>query len=80
MIPSATVILGENATSTTSVTDDVVCYMQSIVDENIKEGVSVLFVTLRSNDSAAAFGRDLSVINVPPSDGVLLIIWSTLTR
>ena len=68
ILPSATVILGENATSDTTVTDDVVCYMVSIADENVKEGIEVIFITLNSSDSAADSGRDLAMINVPSSD------------
>ena len=49
--------------------NDVACFNFSQSEDDIKEGLEVVVLTLNTTDSAVCLGRDFSLVNIPPNGG-----------
>ena len=52
----------------------VTCFNFSEAEDGIKEGLEIIFFSLRSSDPGVSLGRDLTVVQVPPNGGIRDII------
>ena len=65
----ANLALGEGANSFNTVDSDTACFNYTQTEDLVKEGLEVIVLSLDSTDPNVCFGRDSTLVRVPPNGG-----------
>ena len=65
----ANLIVGEGASHSNTITNDMPCFPFGESEDNVKEGLEAVILTLNTSDSSVCIGRDFTIVNIPPNGG-----------
>ena len=65
----AELVIGKEASSFNTVDGDVACFNFSRSEDNVKEGLEVFVLSLKSMDVGVCPCRDYSLVHIPPNGG-----------
>ena len=71
-------IVGRSATYNNTIMDSVSCFNYSHSEDDVKEGLEMVYLTLNTSDSGVCLGRDLAFVNVPPNGGMQISAYDRL--